>query len=144
MTSSLTKISPEQFDVANAYLEYGTVEDTAEQLQLPRHEVVKIIQTPEIKRYLDGVYLDMGYRNRDKLAKVMDKILDQKLEDAAESGVYTSKDILEIIALIHKMRMDEIKANKENIPGTAVQINNQYGDSSYGRLMEKLTHGKGN
>lgn len=141
--SEITKVSPEMFDVANAFLTYGSVEDTAEQLDIPRHEVAKIIQTPEVRRYLDGVYLDQGYRNRDKLGRLMDKIIESKLEEAEESGVYTSKDLLEILALQHKMRMEEIKATKEasSIPGVAVQVNNQFGDSNYGKLMEKLTKG---
>lgn len=139
--SSVTRITPESFDVANAYLEYGTVETTADQLQIPRHEVVRIIQLPEVKRYLDGVYLDMGYRNKDKLGKLLDEMIESKLEEARESGMYTSKDLLDLIQMAHKMRMDEIKASKEAGVGVAVQVNNSFGDSNYGRLMEKLTGG---
>jgi hypothetical protein len=147
MTSELTKLGPEHFDVANGYLVYGTVEDTAEQLQIPRHEVVKILQTSEVKRYLDGVWLDMGYRNRDKMGRLMDKIIEGKLADAEETGIYTSKDLLEVLALQHKMRMEELKLQQsleesKNKVGTAVQINNQFGDSNYGKLMEKLTNGR--
>jgi hypothetical protein len=139
MSNDITKISPEMFDVANAYLQYGTVEDTAEQLDVPRYEVVKILQTPEVKRYLDGVYMDQGYRNRDKLAKVLDRMIDAKLEEAEESGVYTGKDLLDLIAMVHKMRMDEIKANKEATPGVAVQVNQQFGGSeAYNKLMDRI------
>lgn len=138
--SNITKITPEGFDIANAFLMYGSVEDTSEQLQVPRHEVVRVLQTAEVKRYLDGVYLDQGYRNRDKIGRAFDKIIEAKLEEAAESGVYSSKDLAELLMMQHKMRMDEIKSTKEsNMPGVAVQVNNQYGDSNYGRLMEKLT-----
>lgn len=137
--NSVTKIGPEGFDIANAFLMYGTVETTAEQLQIPRHEVVKVLQTAEVKRYLDGVYLDQGYRNRDKIGRLLDEMIESKLEEARESGVYTSKDLLELLQMAHKMRMDEIKATKEAMPGVAVQVNNtSYGDTNYGRLMEKL------
>ncbi len=141
--NEITKIGPEHYDVANGFLLYGTIQDTAEQLQLPQHEVVKILQTPEVKRYLDGVYLDQGYRNRDKMGKVLDKIIDAKLEEAEETGIYTGKDLLDVLALVHKMRMDEIKAvREEKQPTTAIQVNqNHFGDSNYGRLMEKLTSG---
>lgn len=139
MSNDITKISPEMFDVANAYLQYGTVEDTAEQLDVPRYEVVKILQTAEVKRYLDGVYMDQGYRNRDKLGKVLDRMIDAKLEEAEESGVYTGKDLLDLIAMVHKMRMDEIKANKEATPGVAVQVNQQFGGSeAYNKLMDRI------
>lgn len=140
MTSTVTtKITPEGFDIANAFLTYGTVEDTAEQLQIPRHEVVRVIQTPEVKRYLDGVYLDQGYRNRDRLGRLIDTMIDAKIAEAEESGVYTSKDLVELIQMAHKMRMDEIKMTKEsNVPGVAVQVNNNYGEN-YGKLLEQLT-----
>jgi hypothetical protein len=140
MNTEITKITPEGFDVANAFLMYGDVRTTAEQIQVPVHEIVKILQTPEVKRYLDGVYLDQGYRNRDKIGKIMDKMIESKLEEAEESGVYSSKDLLELLQAAHKMRMDEIKMAKEasNVPGVAVQVNNQFGDSNYGRLMSKL------
>lgn len=137
--NAITKITPEGFDIANGFLKYGTVEDTAEQLQIPRHEVVRILQTPEVKRYLDGIYLDQGYRNRDKLGKLLDEMIEAKLVEARETGEYTKKDLLELMQMAHKMRMDEIKALKEAGPGVAVQVNNnQFGDTSYGRLMERL------
>jgi hypothetical protein len=140
MSTVPTKITPEGFDIANAFLLYGTVEDTAEQLQVPRHEVVAALQKSEVKRYLDGVYLDMGYRNRDKIGRAFDKIIEAKLEEATETGVYSSKDLAELLMMQHKMRMDEIKAAKESSgPGVAVQVNNQFGDSNYGKLMERLT-----
>ncbi len=140
--NTLTKITPEGFDIANAWLMYGNIETTAEQLQVPRHEVVRVLQIPEVKRYLDGVYLDMGYRNKNKLGNLLDKIIESKVAEAEESGMWTSKDLLEIIALQHKMRMDEIKASKEAGPGVAVQVNtNNFGDSNYGRLMDKLISG---
>lgn len=140
--STLTKISPEGFDIANGYLQYGDVETTAEQMQVPRHEVVRVLALPEVKRYLDGVYLDMGYRNKNKLGKLLDEMIEAKIEEARESGVYTSKDLLELIQMAHKMRMDEIKAAKEAGPGVAVQVNNNtFGDSNYGSLMNRLMNG---
>ena len=140
MAQDVVKISAEGFDIANAFLQYGSVENTAEQLDLPRHEVVKVLQTQEVKRYLDGVYLDQGYRNRDKIGALLDKMIESKIEEAEESGIYTSKDLLELLQTAHKMRMEEIKIAKEagNVPGVAVQVNNTFGDSNYGRLMDKL------
>ena len=143
--STITKITPEGFDIANGFLMYGTVEDTAEQMQVPQHEVVRILQTPEVKRYLDGVYLDQGYRNRNKIGAAFDKIIEAKLEEALETGVYSSKDIADLLMMQHKMRMDEIKATKEAGPGVAVQVNthnNTYGGENLDRLMGNLLGGK--
>ena len=66
----------------------------------------------------------------------MDTIIASKLEEAAESGMYSSKDLLEIIALVHKMRMDELKLNTPDTQ-TNVQINTSIG-GNYGKLMEQL------
>ncbi|RZK45221.1 MAG: hypothetical protein EOO61_00765 [Hymenobacter sp.] len=142
MSNVPAKLGPEHIEIANGYLTYGTVQDTAEQLEVAQHEVVRILQMPEVKRYLDGIYLDMGYRNRDAIGRAFDKIIAAKLEEAEETGVYSSKDIADLLMMQHKMRMDEIKALKEAGPGVAVQVNNNapnYGDSNWGRLMEKLT-----
>ena len=136
--STIVKLSPEGMDVANAFLTYGSIEDAAEQLQVPRPEIARILQQPEVKRYLDQVYLDMGYRNREKLGRLLDTMIEAKIKEAEESEVWTSKDLFELMQFAHKMRMDEIKAAKEAGVTTAVQVNNNFGDSNYGRLMEKL------
>lgn len=131
---TLTKLSPEGHDVANAYLQYGTVPETARALMVPEHVVVSTLQKPEIKRYLDGVYLDLGFRNRHKLGALLDKMIEAKIEEAEESGVYTSKDLFDLISLAHKMRMDEIKAEKNE--GTTVNVA-QFG-GNYDKLMGRL------
>ena len=144
--SELVRLTPEGFDIANAYVQTGgSVEEVAQMLQIPRHEVVAVLQKPDVKKYLDGVYLDLGYRNRNKLGAVLDRMIEAKLEEAEESGVFTSKDLLELLQFAHKMRMDEIKAQGGQVT-TAVQINhsgdaNHFGDTAYGKLMEKLLNG---
>lgn len=140
--NNITKITPEGFDIANAFLEYGSAETVAQMLQIPLHEVVSTLTRRDVKDYLDGVYLDQGYRNRDKLGKLMDEIIDAKIEEARETEVYTSKDLLEVIALVHKMRMDEIKLTQKQEIGTNVNIAN-FGEGNYGKLMEKLMGNKG-
>lgn len=140
--NTIARITPEGFDIANAYLMYGDVATTADQLQVPQHEVVRVLGMPEVRRYIDGVYLDAGYRNKNKLGRLLDEMIDAKIEEARESGVYTSKDLLELIQMAHKMRMDEIKASKEAGPGVAVQVNNLGGGGdNYNALMGKLLGG---
>lgn len=127
-------LTPEALDIANAYLTYGSAKDTAEQLGLPEYQVVQLLERKDVKDYITGVYLDRGYRNRHKLGEVLDKMIDSKLEEAAESGIYTSKDLLELLQFAHKMRMDEIKNDNT---GPTVNIAN-FGQGNYGQLMEKL------
>ena len=137
----LTRISPEGFDIANAYLECGTVSETARTLQIPEHEVVKTLNQREVKTYLDGVYMDLGYRNRNKLGALLDKMIESKLEEAEESGIYTSKDLFELIQFAHKMRMDEIKAEQKVDQSSTVNIAS-FGEGNYGKLMERLINGR--
>lgn len=127
-------LTPEALDIANAYLTYGSAKDTAEQLGLPEYQVVQLLERKDVKDYITGVYLDRGYRNRHKLGEVLDKMIDSKLEEAAESGIYTSKDLLALLQFAHKMRMDEIKNDNT---GPTVNIAN-FGQGNYGQLMEKL------
>lgn len=138
---TLTRLAPEGFDIANAYLEFGTVEEVARQLQLPQYEVAQVLTRKDVKDYLDGVYLDMGYRNRNKLGALLDKMIDAKIEEAEETGVYTSKDLFDLITLAHKMRMEELKLTEKPTIGTNVNIA-QFGEGNYGKLMEKLMSGK--
>ena len=75
-------------------------------------------------------------------------MIGSKLEEAKESGVYSNKDLADLLQMAHKMRMDEIKAQAElekaqatNVKSqTNVQINEglPFGQGNYGKLMDKL------
>lgn len=130
--------SPEDIEIANAYLQLGEIAKVADYMSIPQHKVVEMLAKKEVKRYLDNVYLDLGYRNRDKIAAVMDKIIESKLEQAEETGLYSNKDLVEIMQIAHKMRMDEIKAQNERQGSqTNIQVNNDFG-SNYQKLMDSL------
>lgn len=136
-------ISPEGLELANEYLKCGSIEDAAKSLCISTDQAIDVLNKTEVKRYIDAVYLDMGYRNRNNIAKVMDEIIESKLEEARDSEMFSSKDLVDIMQIAHKMRMDEIKAEnaKPSIHNqTNVQINeNQpFGQGNYGALMKKL------
>ena len=122
-------------------------------LRVDEGKVSEYLAKREVKQYIDQIYLDTGYRNRFKLAEVLDDLIDRKLEEAEESEVYSNKDIADLVALSHKIRMDEMKAQTElekaqaaNIKNqTNVQINNAempFGQGNYGELMKKLLKDK--
>jgi hypothetical protein len=62
-------------------------------------------------------------------------MIDSKIEEVQESGIYTSKDLLDLLQFAHKMRMDELKSEQATAP--TVNIAN-FGQGNYGMLMEKL------
>jgi len=151
MAKELTTISPEGLEVANSYLQFGNIRGVCDQLQVAENKVVEILNKREVKKYIDTVYLDIGYRNKNNIGSVLDEMIASKLEEAEESGIYSSKDLADLLQMAHKMRMDEIKAQADlaktesnNIKNqTNVQINEAvpFGQGNYGKLMEKLLNG---
>ena len=86
--------------------------------------------------------------HRFKLANALDDLIEQKLEEAEESQIYTNKDLADLYVMAHKMRVDEMKAMTELEKAKASNIKNQtnvqinadlpFGQGNYGKLMEKL------
>ena len=151
MGKEVTTISPEGLEVANCYLQYGNIRAVCEYMSVPENQVVELLNKREVKKYIDTVYLDMGYRNKNNIGSLLDDMIASKLEEAQESGVYSSKDLADLLQMAHKMRIDEIKAQTDlekaqggNIKNqTNVQINEAvpFGQGNYGKLMEKLLNG---
>ncbi len=104
---------------------------------LPRHEVAAVLTRKDVKDYLDGVYLDMGFRNKNKLGALLDRMIEEKIEQAIETEQLTGKDLFDLITLAHKMRMDEIKLTQAPQIGTNINVA-QFGEGNYGKLMDKL------
>ena len=148
MAKEVTTISPEGMEVANSYLTFGNIRGVVEHLGVNENAVVEILNKREVKKYIDTVYLDMGYRNKNNIASVLDNMIQTKLEEAEETGVYSNKDLADLLQMAHKMRMDEIKAQTDLEKAQAsniktqnnVQINSEvpFGQGNYGKLMEKL------
>ena len=154
MGKEVTTISPEGLEVANAYLQFGNIRAVCEMLAVPENQVVELLNKREVKKYIDTVYLDMGYRNKNNIATVLDEMIQSKLEEAKETGVYSSKDLADLLQMAHKMRMDEIKAQAELLKAETTNIRNQtnvqindaalpFGQGNYAKLMEKLVNGSG-
>ena len=152
MGKEVTTISPEGLEVANCYLQYGNIRAVCEFMGVPENQVVDLLNKREVKKYIDTVYLDMGYRNKNNIASVLDEMIASKLEEAQETGVYSSKDLADLLQMAHKMRMDEIKAQAELVKAESTNIKNQtnvqindaalpFGQGNYGKLMEKLLNG---
>ena len=118
---------------------------TALELGLPSTVVHSMLSKKEVKNYIDRIYFETGFRNRDKVASVMDELISRKLEELDESEMGSSKDIAELIELQHKLKMQEMKMNIEMmkveqaniIKQTNVQVNN-VGSDGYNSFMDKL------
>ena len=144
MTNELVKIAPENLEVANAYLSTGDALVAANQLGITPDKVYAVLEKNEIKQYMNSVYLDQGYRNRFRLAELLDEVIEKKIEEARETDMYSSKDLVDILALAHKISEDHRKESRTTtqIRQQNVQINNTpFGEGNYGKLMEKLLGG---
>ena len=152
MGKEVTTISPEGLEIANSYLQFGNIRGVCQHLQVSEDRVVESLNKREVKKYIDTVYLDMGFRNKNNIASALDEIIASKLEEAQESGMYSNKDLADLLQMAHKMRMDEIKAQADAEKATTnirtqnnVQINDgslPFGQGNYGKLMDKLLNGE--
>lgn len=147
MAKELTIISPEGLEIANSYLVLQSIKAVSEELSVSEHDVAEYLDKREVRKYIDAVYLDTGYRNRNKIASLLDDMIASKLEEAQDSGVYTKKDLFDLLTLAQKIRNDELKAQETKASigtQTNVQINDAgglFGDGNYGSLMAQLFKG---
>jgi len=112
-TNIVTKMSPEGLEIANTYLEQGSIPAVCAKLGVSENEVSEILNKREIKQYIDTVFLDTGYRNRWKISETLDMLIEKKLEEADETEIYTNKDMADLLQMAHKMRIEELKAQTE-------------------------------
>lgn len=144
--AEVLEISPEALEVANCYLQTQSAQEVASTLELPIELVSKTLSKREVRAYIDQVFFDTGFNNRFKMREAMDAIIQRKFQELDEAEIGSSKDILDILALSHKMTMETLdkqleleKLRQQNIKSQVnVQINDQTGGSNYGNLIEKL------
>lgn len=140
-------ISTLGLQVAEAYLlNSQDAEKTAGALNLPVHEVRRVLKTAEVRTYINQVFMETGFRNRERMFGVLDEIINRKLEQMEESGTTTETDIIDIMKTYHKMKMDEMKMERELLEAKKVvnnqkntQINIATGGDAYAALLESLS-----
>ena len=88
-------LDPTYLLVANDFLAGQSIDEIAKNHSLTMDQVTSIIENKEVKSYVDNVYLSQGYLNRQKRLTVINKVIDEKLQEAFESGVYSKKDLLD-------------------------------------------------
>ena len=146
------QISPENLEIANCFLELQDSARVADVLDVPVDLVTRILARSEIKAYVNQVFFEVGFNNRFRVRDLMDTLIKKKLQDMQESETGSNKDILDIIALSHKMSMEmmdkEIALEKlrQGNPGIKSQVNVQINDglgdgTKYGALINKLLTG---
>ena len=123
-------LDPVMLAIANDYLSGRSVETIAEEYDLPQDRITSVIEQREVKAYIDSVFATQGYLNRVKRINLINRVIDQKLEEAVETGIYSKRDLLDWMK--HLQEIEESAKPKKTGPAVAVQINN------YDKLMKDL------
>ena len=143
--AEVVNISPEALEVANAYLQSQDINKVSEDLDITVELVSQVLARKEVKAYIDNVFFNLGYNNRFLMREAMDAVIKKKFQELEESDMGSTKDIAELLALSHKMTMDEKAAdlNLEKIRQSNIksQVNVQINDNSgskYENLVKQL------
>ncbi|QIN92104.1 hypothetical protein [Phage NBEco002] len=147
-------MSPEGMDVIEAYLQCGSdVPSAARSLGMSESAFRDIMNRSEVKNYLNDIFMESGFRNRDRLFGVLDEVIKRKLEELEETGMGSDQDIMDILWKAHKMKMEEMKMMVElekakaavRAPANQTNIQNNIiagaGDQNYMDLITSLATG---
>lgn len=132
------KISPEALEVASTYLTCHDTKETALVLGIEPERVTYYLRKPDVKRFIDTLFMEQGFMNQSKIQDVMDKIIEIKLEEMEETEMGSGKDIIDILTLQHKMRMEILKAQQptNSNPSIKNQVNVQ--QNGFGTNIDAL------
>jgi hypothetical protein len=144
--AEVLEISPEALEIANCYLELQSIPEVARIMDMPLSMVSSTLAKREVKAYIDNVFFDVGYNNRFKMRSAMDALIKVKFQELEEAQTGSNKDIAELLALSHKITMEQLDKQIELEKLKAgqlksqvnVQINDAGGGTRYGQLITQL------
>jgi len=123
-------LDPVLLAVANDYLSGKSIDEIAGDYGISTDRVTSVLEKREVKAYVDSVFATQGYLNRVKRMQIINAVIDQKMTEALETGIYSKKDLLDWMK--HLNEVEATVKPKERGPAVAVQINN------YDKLMKDL------
>lgn len=123
-------LDPVVLALANDYLSGKGVGEIADEYGISEDRVTAVIEKKEVKNYIDSVFATQGYLNRIKRINLINQVIDQKIAEAVETGIYSKKDLLDWMK--HLQEVETALKPKQSGPAVAVQINN------YDKLMKDL------
>ena len=124
-------LDPVVLALANDYLSGQSVEEIATNDGISEDRVTAVIEKKEVKNYIDSVFATQGYLNRIKRINLINQVIDQKIQEAVETGIYSKKDLLDWMKHLQEVETS-LKPKQSQGPAVAVQINN------YDKLMKDL------
>lgn len=141
-------ISPEALEVANCYLQLQDIRKVSEELDMPEHIIASLLGRREVKAYVDNVFMNLGFNNQFQMRNLMDALIKKKLQEMDEAGIGSAKDITELLALSHKMTMEQMdkqiklaEVQKKNGPQSQVNVQINEAGNNYASLVDRLLKG---
>jgi hypothetical protein len=129
-TLQTAPLDPVILAIANDYLSGKDIDTIADEYGISTDRVTSALDKKEVKNYVDSVFATQGYLNRVKRINLINRVIDQKLEEAMETGIYSKKDLLDWMKHLAEVE-DKLKPTEKG-PAVAIQVNN------YDRLMRDL------
>ena len=126
-------LDPVFLSIANDYLAGKSISSLAHDYNLPADRITSVIEKKEVKSYIDTVYATQGYLNRVKRVDLINQVIEQKMQDALETGILSKKELLDWLKLLNDM--ESAAKPKVTGPAVAIQVNN------YEKLMKDLVNG---
>jgi hypothetical protein len=123
-------LDPVLLAIANDYLAGKSIDTIADEYGVSQDRVTTVIEKREVKAYIDNVFATQGYLNRVRRIALINSVIDQKVQEAVETGIYSKKDLLDWMK--HIAEVEATLKPQQKGPAVAVQINN------YDRLMKDL------
>jgi hypothetical protein len=128
------ELDPQHLLVANELLAGKTISQIADAFKISPDRVTAIVDRSDTKRYVDTVIMNQGYLHRSRRLSIINRVIDEKLAEAADTGMYSKKDLFDWIKLLNEMDRD----GRPKQPTTAVQVNNT---NNYTTLLNDLFTG---
>jgi len=132
-TLEAPQLDPIVLGIANEHIQGKSYSEIAETFSISQDRVAQVLDSREVKSYVDQVYLSQGYLNRFKRLDLINQVIQQKVEEALLGGELTKKDLLDWLRLLQEM--DKTARPQPKGPTVAVQVNNY--DSLMRDLMEQ-------
>ena len=107
-----------------------SIEEMSDEYGVSQDRITSVVEKKEVKIYIDSVFATQGYLNRVKRINLINQVIDQKIADAVETGVYSKKDLLDWMKHLHEV--ETAARPKDKGPTVAVQVNN------YDSLMREV------
>jgi hypothetical protein len=123
-------LDPVLLAIANDYLSGKSITTIADEYGISSDRVTATLDKREVKAYIDGVFSTQGYLNRVRRIALINAVIEQKVQDALETGIYSKKDLLDWMKHLNDVEAQIKPANKG--PAVAIQVNN------YDKLMKDL------